>query len=126
MPTQAATRIEKITCEILPDDDPDLSYLDTDEMTEWTAKEIEQAQARLADYGNGWQMVGVRLRASLVVNGTHQTVTSPGLWGIESDSGAAYFEQVGDDEACELEGILSALGFHEAEIRDALANVESA
>jgi hypothetical protein len=57
-----------------------------------------------------WWYLGVYVEIDLVVSGTLQTVRSPGLWGVESDSDDAYFRSVASDEYDELLGILGQLG----------------
>ncbi len=49
----------------------------------------------------------------LIPRGGHfvtQTVTSPGLFGIESDSDEDYLDQVFADECARLAAMLSAIG----------------
>lgn len=57
-----------------------------------------------------WHYVGIIARGhvSLVVNGTGITFTldSAGLWGIESDSGEAYFAEVFQEECDTLRRML--------------------
>jgi hypothetical protein len=57
-----------------------------------------------------WWYVGVYVEVDLVVAGTIQTIRTPGLWGIESDSDDAYFKEVTEQEYEELLGILETLG----------------
>ncbi len=79
-----------------PDDDPDLSWLSqTDEqMGEGFA---EHGAARLASFGESWRMIGIRAEAEISVGGILQTITSGGLWAIESDSSPEYLRSVEDD-----------------------------
>jgi len=58
-----------------------------------------------------WCMVGVVAVAEVEVNGARQTIKSPGLWGIESDSGEDHFKEVGEEQLSELRAILRELGF---------------
>lgn len=83
------------------DTDPDLSWLDQgDEMgegfTDW-------AEERKASYGDAWWSVGVYVVA---LDEQGREYRSPGLWGIESDSGRDHFEQVAAEERGELERML--------------------
>ena len=88
---------------------------------------VEQDYARCEAYNRGeWEMVGVYAVAEVVVNGTTQAVRSAGLWGVESDSGDAYFAEVGGEELAELSGILAELGFTPEQIAEAFAEVEPA
>lgn len=113
-----------ITVERLHDDSPDLSWLDQtdDEMGEGFEA---TATERKADYGTGWHMVGVQAIASYLIPvggggaSSIQTMTSAGLWGIESDSEPEYFVQVEDEQISEVRAMLDALGIdHEnAEVR---------
>ena len=82
------------------DPDPDTSYLEQEEFEE-----------RLAAFNRGeFSFVGVRAEAEVVIEGTVQTLTSPGLWGIESDSGEEYIEQVSGEEYHALRDVLLAVG----------------
>ena len=103
--------------EVIPDPDPDPSYLDQDEWKE-----------RKREYARGWfGFVGVRAAvdvpipvAGFVGAGVRapgadshtiiQRIESPGLWGIESDSGDDYFDEVFRDESAVLADMLTALG----------------
>ena len=66
-----------------------------------------QDQARLDAWRNGeWHFVGVRARAIIKIpHGMNPQcwitsgLLSPGLWGIESDSGDEYFLQVYQEDA---------------------------
>lgn len=71
----------------------------------------DEDQARLDAWRAGdWEMLGIRVIAHILVvrsgTGTMYTITSAGLWGIESDSGEAYFAEV---EADERAGVLADL-----------------
>ena len=74
-------------------------------------------QARLDAWRNGeWHFVGIRARATIKIPhgiNPHCWITSellsPGLWGIESDSGDEYFLQVYQEEREVLIGMLASL-----------------
>src|SRR3546814_5731294 len=73
------------------DPDPDLSYLEPDASPEYAAQNAE----RLAAYRAGaWHCIGIKARATFLIGlgeaAVIQTVESPGLWGIESDSDPGY------------------------------------
>ena len=57
---------------------------------------------------------GIQASANVLIPlGGHfvtQTVTSPGLFGIESDSDEDYFDQVFAEECASLAAMLSAIG----------------
>jgi hypothetical protein len=77
----------------------------------------EEDQERLDAFNNGdWYMLGIFVRAELVVNGTIQTVQSPGLWAIESDSGEDYLNEVAGEEYEVLLGILKELGVKPSQV----------
>ena len=76
----------------------------------------QQDAARLAAFHAGdWHLEGCYAVASVTVDGTRQTIRTPGLWGIESDSGEEYRREVEEEERAALLGILSALGFDTTE-----------
>ena len=102
-------KIERAFIEVVPDTDPDTSYLYQDDPD---FSERREAFER-GDFG----FVGVRAVAEITfehedTGGWTQgpRVTTPGLWGIEDDSGEDYFREVGEDEAGELVDMLHALG----------------
>lgn len=95
-----APELESIKVLVMPDENPDPSYLDQDEFEE-----------RLAAYKRGdFSFVGVRAEAAVIIDGVVQTLTSGGLYGIESDSDKAYFEEVGAEEWDGLRQILKTVG----------------
>lgn len=91
-------RVERI------DEYPDASWLDDD-----------SGRERLDAFREGtWHLMGIQASANVLIPlGGHfvtQTVTSPGLFGIESDSDEAYLDQVFDEECANLASMLSAIG----------------
>lgn len=96
-PTDLADRhLTDVGVEIVPEEDPDPSYL-----------EQEGFEDRLAQYRRGdFRLVGIRAVATVVTrNGDMSNidrVTSPGLWSVESDSTQAYLEEVAREELAEL------------------------
>jgi hypothetical protein len=95
-----AVKLETIRVVVEHDEDPDTSYLDQDDFDE-----------RREAYQNGdFSFVGVRAEADVVIGGVIQTLTSGGLWGIESDSGKEYIEEVAGEEYGQLRKILTEVG----------------
>jgi hypothetical protein len=95
--------LDNVTIEIVPDQDADTSYLEQDEFAN-----------RLAEYRRDeFYFVGIRLVAEIAIpdglGSIMQTITSPGLWSVESDSGEDYFRSVATDEAETLREMLSEL-----------------
>ena len=126
-------KIESITVERINDNQPDLSWLessvengkidscqysqkDYDEDRENTEKYIEQDQARLESYYQGnWNMLGIRAIAKVsysIGNGNRrlETLTSGGIWGVESDSDQDYFETLEQEELDNLKEHLETFG----------------
>ena len=90
--------------QLVPDDCPDTSYL-----------EQEGFEDRLAEYRRGeFDYVGVRAAVELPIPfGKDRILTrieSPGLWGIESDSGEDYLDSVFQEESAILTDMLAELG----------------
>jgi hypothetical protein len=77
----------------------------------------EQDQARLKAWRNDeWHFVGIRAKATIKIpHGSNpecwitSDLSSPGLWGVESDSGDEYFQQVYQEERDELLQMLASL-----------------
>ena len=93
-----------------PDPHPDLSWLEPDA----NPADAEANAERLAAYRAGeWRCIGIRARAAFLIGlgraAMIQTIESPGLWGIESDSDPDYLDEVFAEEARTLRGILSEL-----------------
>lgn len=73
---------------------------------------VEQDYQRMEAFNAGnWHFIGVRAYAEIVINGVIQTITSGGLWGIESDSDVDYIKEVAKEQLYELTEQLQALGF---------------
>jgi hypothetical protein len=90
--------------ELLPDDCPDASYL-----------EQEGFEDRLAEYQRGeFGFIGIRAAVELPIpfgkGHILQKIESPGLWGIESDSGDDYLASVFQEESDILADMLAELG----------------
>ena len=82
------------------DPDPDASYLEQDEF-----------ENRLAAYKRGeFELQGVRAEAEVVIEGIPQTLTSGGLYGIESDSDDEYFDEIVAKEWETLRAVLKTVG----------------
>jgi len=93
--------ISSITAKQMFDPFPDVSYLESDGF-----------QARRQQYDNGdFGFIGVRAEAEIVVAGVCQTITSGGLWGIESDSTPDYLSEIEQEEIQQLQEILQEFGF---------------
>jgi hypothetical protein len=71
----------------------------------------EQDQERLDAFNRGdWSMVGVRAEVEVAIAGTVQTIRTPGVWAVESDSSQSYFNELGTQEYAELLVILAEMG----------------
>jgi outer membrane protein assembly factor BamA len=98
-----------------PDEDADMSYLEAAPGD--TVHDTAGKTTRRQMYERGaFSMVGIYATAEYTVNSTIQEVRTPGLWGIEDDSGAAYLNEVANEQLDELTSLLKALGFAEAAI----------
>ena len=63
-----------------------------------------------------WQFIGIKAEAKITVNGIIQHISSGGLWGIESDIGDDYIEEVEKAELSDLKNQLKELGFKQGQI----------
>lgn len=134
-------RINSVTINRMVDDNPDTSYLgeysnlsdsgdaiDRKERGDMLRNEyryfnptnpeyVEQDYERMESLNRGgWCYLGIQAQAEVIVNGTIQRITSGGLWGIESDSGSDYFEEVAAEQCEELRDTLAELGFTKRQI----------
>ncbi len=50
---------------------------------------------------------GVFARATVYVSGVRQSIQSGGLWGVESDGDASYFEELKAEQLAELREVLA-------------------
>jgi hypothetical protein len=132
-------KLEKIIILLIPDDSADLSYLEstydeennTIDSCRYSAEDIKkyglekvqqwikEDNARLNAYGDRWYFIGIRARAEIRINGIYETIESPGLWGIDSDSDQKYFEDIGREECNTLKSMLQEIGFTALDIDNA-------
>jgi hypothetical protein len=109
---RSVLEVRAIRVRVLHDDDPDPSYFDSGD-----PEYKDQDEARRKEYENGdFSFVGVRAEAEVVVENVIQTITSGGLWGIESDSGEGYIEDVALEEYDNLREILKAIGVSTSQV----------
>ncbi len=95
---------------VLPDNDPDTSYLDQEGFEDRKA----------AFMRDEFDFVGVRAQARVLINDTEQIITSGGLWGIESDSGDTYLLDVAAEEMNALNAMLIEMGLRAQELPTSL------
>lgn len=110
--------INSIKIVVTIDEYPDLSYLDQFENSQdpEERKYYKQDQERKRQYNEGrWNCIGIQAQATIQIEQTDSKcwslhrITSPGLWGIESESGVVYFNDVAREECNSLEHDLRAL-----------------
>lgn len=113
---QSSARIESIYVQLVADDDGDESWLEQTpaQLGSLTAA-VENKRRLKALYRGEWHWVGARLAADVVIEHEGRTderltLTTPGIWGIESDSDADYFREVALDDWDYLAADLAALG----------------
>jgi hypothetical protein len=100
-----APQVHAIKVMILPDGDHDASFDSGD------PDYSDEDERRRDQYERGdFVFVGVRAEAEVEIGGIIQRLTSGGLWGIESDSGREYIEEVGASEYSDLRKILTSIG----------------
>lgn len=93
-----------------------------EENRQYAMQDYERVDAYNRDQ---WWFLGINAEAQVQLNGNLvQTITSGGLWGIESDSDDSYLQQVGDEQLAELKDQLHAIGFTKRAIAAAFRNVQ--
>lgn len=91
-------------------------------------KNMRQDYERMESLNAGqWCFIGIAVEASISVPVGQSRIASTvnaSLWGIESDSGDAYFKETEDELLGEVCSQLTALGFSKRAIAAAMKNVE--
>jgi hypothetical protein len=107
--------------EVCDDDSPaDLSYLESASnryLGESPANRAQYEKAdgeRLAAFHRGdWNMIGLRAKATIWIERpgyrTNYTLESPGIWGVESDSGEDYLAELFAEECATLKADIEAM-----------------
>jgi hypothetical protein len=111
---------------------PSFNYVDKlgyakDLTPEDVQKYVREDYKRMEELNFGyWSFVGLRAETEVQVeqHGPIQTITSGGLWGIESDAGKEYFAEVREEELSQLKDQLRAMGFSKRAISAAFRDVE--
>jgi hypothetical protein len=113
----APIKVDSVKIKWLHDSDPDLSWLDQYEDSQDPEEKeyYKRDQERKASYGNQWEMLGCVAEAQVsrpIGQGSRrlETLTSGGLWGIESDSDRDYMKQVEHEQLSDLAEHLNAFG----------------
>lgn len=106
----------KIVCDIQLDDSADVSYIGN---IATTLEENLADEARLQSYYHGdWHMIGVRATAEISIpygeiSWTIAHISSPGVWGIESDSSEEYLKAIYAEETAILLSMLDSIKDYE-------------
>jgi hypothetical protein len=101
-----------------------------EEGTEDYQKYGKQDFERMESLNNGnWFFMGIETIAEVHTsqdgkNWLINTLSSGGLWGIESDSDNSYIEEVNNEQINELKTVLKEYGFSTKEINKALKSIE--
>lgn len=115
-------RIQSVLVKRMIDYDPDVSYL-----------EQEGFEGRLQQYRDGqFGFIGIQAEVGIGIRDnnddyvyfTCQTISSGGLWSIESDSGVDYLAEVEAEELADLKHQLLVLGFSKRAISAAFKTIE--
>ena len=94
------TELQSVRVIFEEDPDPDISYLEQDEFED-----------RLDAYRNEvFHHIGVHVEAEVSIADTVQTLTSPGIWGIESDTDEESLDQIVSEEWKSLRDVLKTVG----------------
>jgi len=112
---------------------PSFNYVDKqgkalpENTPEEVRKYVRQDYERMESLNRGdWCFIGIKAEAEVWNPSTQvvQRIHSGGLWGIESDSEASYFEEVEQEELSNLKDELKAYGFSTRAIAKAFENVQ--
>jgi hypothetical protein len=100
-------KIGKTTINHIVDDCPEVSFMDSERLKEYDAGQF--------------CFIGIKVSTEILTSLNEgkdwliNTITSGGLWGIESDSDSTYLKEVEQEEMIELEKTLNGLGFSDSE-----------
>lgn len=142
-------KIDSIRIEHIVDQSPDLSYLGeySDQPSDGYIKHSEDGKTykyfnpaqkeyakkdykRMEDYNDGlWHMIGIVAKADILVPSGNdswisQTISSSGLWGIESDSSEEYLKEIGKEQLGDLKGYLKSLSVDLSKWEELIKNIE--
>jgi hypothetical protein len=88
-------------------------------------KNGKQDYERMEGLNNGnWYPIGIIAKAEIYVNNCRQTITSGGLWGMESDSDKEYIREEEKNQLADLSENLFSLGFGIRAVKYAIKNHE--
>jgi hypothetical protein len=93
--------------------------LSEEDVIKYTRQDYERMEAY---NGQQWWYLGIRAEAKIGIGDSYlttQTITSGGLWGIESDSSPCDFAEVSGEELADLKTQLLALGFSKRAVSQA-------
>ena len=111
MNTKVTVTFTREVCE--DNDTPDLSWLDQTDKEMGEGFEANAAERKRAYARGDWHMIGIRAKAAIEIHRPGYTttyeLTSPGLWGIESDSSEDYLTQVFNEECATLRDDIAAM-----------------
>lgn len=99
-PRRTPAELRTIRVVVEPDLDPDVTFL--------REKGLEERRASFEQGEFGF--VGTYIEADVIIEGTEQTLTSPGMWGVESDLSEEELDQIVDEEWRALRPVLKTIG----------------
>ena len=113
-------RILSVTVKRRADESPDIYYRRPSESTFATIIERMESLNR-----GDWCYIGIRAECEVQLTGDLcQTITSGGLWGIESDAEESYLKSIEDEQLAELRSQLAAIGFSKRAISAAFRDLK--
>jgi hypothetical protein len=109
-----SAQVDSVKIEWLNDESPDLSWLDQSDKEMGEGFEA-QSKERKESYGQSWEMLGcvATAQVSYSIGGGNrrlETLSSGGVWGIESDSDKSYLREVEKDQLFDLSSHLENFG----------------
>lgn len=97
------------------------------EAAEDIRKYCQQDYQRMKGLDSGeWGFTGIKATAEIQLANAHaiQTITSGGLWGVETDSEESYIKEIEGEELNQLRAELEAIGFSKRAVSAAFRNIE--
>lgn len=108
-----------------PDNNRTYNWFNAQKGTCETKAQARREYERMLAYNRGdWGMIGIKAKAETAIsigqgNWKLDTITSGGLWGIETDTDEKYYKEIEQEQLSEVKDYLKEYGFTDEDINNA-------